>query len=169
MIVQVWDATSRASVPFSKGHTKSVNSIAFSADGSRLVSGSYDRTVCVWNAASGTQLLPPLRRNSDWTGSVAFSEDGCYIFMKDAGHVEYVWDATSGTRIHGKEPVAAMDLTGELDLDVIRGWITDRVTGEYLSKLPSTSYIYNQCSHGRSLAAGQQSGDVFVMHFPPRP
>lgn len=35
------------------GHTHSVKSVAFSADGSKVVSGSDDGTVKIWNADSG--------------------------------------------------------------------------------------------------------------------
>ena len=40
-----------------KGHTKAVNSVAFSPDGRRIVSGSADNTVKVWDAATGQETL----------------------------------------------------------------------------------------------------------------
>src|SRR5258707_14924866 len=36
-----------------KGHTDIVNSVAWSPDGTRLASGSRDKTIIVWNVASG--------------------------------------------------------------------------------------------------------------------
>jgi WD40 repeat protein len=35
------------------GHADYVTSVGFSADGSKVVSGSYDLTVKIWNADSG--------------------------------------------------------------------------------------------------------------------
>jgi WD40 repeat protein len=35
------------------GHSDVVRSVCFSPDGSRIVSGSDDRTVCIWNALKG--------------------------------------------------------------------------------------------------------------------
>ena len=35
------------------GHAGWVRSVGFSADGSKVVSGSYDKTVKIWNADSG--------------------------------------------------------------------------------------------------------------------
>ena len=49
--------------------------MAFSADGKRIVSGSQDKTVKVWDADKGTELS---RSKGTQTGvsSVAFSPDG---------------------------------------------------------------------------------------------
>ena len=40
-----------------KGHTGEVTSVSFSPDGSRIVTGSDDRTAKVWDARTGTALL----------------------------------------------------------------------------------------------------------------
>ena len=38
------------------GHSNWVTSVAYSPDGKHIVSGSYDSTVKVWNAATGKQV-----------------------------------------------------------------------------------------------------------------
>jgi len=67
----VWNATTgqMEGSPFT-GHTDSVNSVAFSPDGTRIVSGSYDRTIRVWNATTGQMEGSPFTRH---TNSAAFS------------------------------------------------------------------------------------------------
>jgi hypothetical protein len=50
----VWDATTGQIIagPFT-GHTSYVTSVAFSPDGERIVSGSEDQTIRVWDATTG--------------------------------------------------------------------------------------------------------------------
>ncbi|MFN7899359.1 MAG: WD40 repeat domain-containing protein [Synechococcaceae cyanobacterium] len=50
-------ASPRSWIAALQGHTNSVNSVAFSPDGSRLVSGSDDNTLRLWNAATGKPIL----------------------------------------------------------------------------------------------------------------
>ena len=38
------------------GHSSVVSSVRFSPDGTRLVTGSYDKTVKIWNPATGEEL-----------------------------------------------------------------------------------------------------------------
>ncbi|KAG8921823.1 hypothetical protein FRC01_014874 [Tulasnella sp. 417] len=46
-----------------EGHTDSVDSIAFSPDGTRLASGSEDNTVCLWDVEKGEQIDRDIRQN----------------------------------------------------------------------------------------------------------
>jgi len=43
------------------GHSQGVASVAFSPDGTRIVSGSYDTTIRIWDAVSGVPIAEPLR------------------------------------------------------------------------------------------------------------
>src|ERR1700734_515255 len=60
------------------GHTDAINSFAFSSDGTRIVSGSRDKSVLIWDASTG-ELLMMLNRHTSYVKSVAFSNDGTRI------------------------------------------------------------------------------------------
>src|SRR5262249_48284095 len=49
-------------------------SVAFSPDGTRIVSGSGNNTLRIWDADSGTQIWQPLTGHNDQLTSVALSE-----------------------------------------------------------------------------------------------
>ena len=61
-----------------KGHTGAVMSASFSPDGSRIVTGSDDRTAKVWDARTGAELLT-LKGHTDAVSSASFSPDGSRI------------------------------------------------------------------------------------------
>ncbi|KAG9074191.1 hypothetical protein FRC06_010870, partial [Ceratobasidium sp. 370] len=76
-----------------------VNSVAFSPDGYRIVSGSDDATVRVWDADTGAPIGEPLTGHSSWVTSVAFSRDGHRIVSGSADATVRVWDADTGAPI----------------------------------------------------------------------
>ena len=53
-----------------------VRSVAFSPDGKRIVSGSCDNTVRLWDADSGKPIGEPMKGHTNRVYSVAFSPDG---------------------------------------------------------------------------------------------
>ncbi|KAL0945101.1 hypothetical protein HGRIS_004254 [Hohenbuehelia grisea] len=79
-----------------RGHTDGVTSVAFSADGRRIVSGSCDTTVRVWDSSTGHPAMPPLEGHTDRVTSVAFSPDGRHIVSGSWDETIRVWDASTG-------------------------------------------------------------------------
>ncbi len=55
--IKLWNVTNGQVVRTLKSHAASVESIAFSPDGKRLVSGSMDETIRVWDTTTGRELL----------------------------------------------------------------------------------------------------------------
>ena len=78
-----------------RGHTATILSVAYSPDGSRLVTGSKDKTAKVWDAASGKQLLT-LTGHSDSINSAVFTPDGRRIVTASTDGTAKVWDADTG-------------------------------------------------------------------------
>jgi len=81
------------------GHQDSVNSVAVSPDGRRIVSGSSDRTVAVWDLVSGSRTRR-LTGHQDSVRSVAVSPDGRRIVSGSDDRTVAVWDLEAGSRIH---------------------------------------------------------------------
>ena len=84
------------------GHTGWVSSVSLSADGSRIVSGSRDRTVRVWNAESGECVLGPLEGHTNHVNSVSFSGDGSRIVSGSSDNTVQVWDVNPNSETYGE-------------------------------------------------------------------
>jgi WD40 repeat protein len=79
-----------------RGHTEAVNGVAYSPDGTRLASASSDRTVRVWDAVTGQEVLPPLRGHTAIVLAVAYSPDGKKLASASLDKTVRIWDATTG-------------------------------------------------------------------------
>jgi WD40 repeat protein/serine/threonine protein kinase len=78
-----------------KGHKAAVQSVSFSRDGNRIVSGSGDGTIRIWDVESGHSITT-LDVQSGPVSATAFSPDGKQIVCATWGRVFTLWDAVSG-------------------------------------------------------------------------
>jgi len=90
--VRIWDALTGAELKVLIGHTESVRSVAFSSDGTRIVSGSSNMSVRVWDASTGAELKV-LHGHTKIVSSVSFSSDDMHIVSGSHDNSVRVWDA----------------------------------------------------------------------------
>ncbi|MCI0393838.1 MAG: hypothetical protein L0332_06535 [Chloroflexi bacterium] len=80
------------------GHNDWVNHVAFSPDGTRLATASFDNTVKIWDAQTGQELLT-LADHSKVVNSVVFSPDGTRLASAADDSFIIIWDAQTGQRL----------------------------------------------------------------------
>ena len=78
-----------------EGHTSSVSNIVFNSDGSTLASTSNDRTIRLWDVATGTHIHT-LTGHDSQVNSVAFSPNSSTLASGDSGGKIRLWDVTTG-------------------------------------------------------------------------
>ena len=75
-----------------------INAVAFSSDGTQIVSGSDDKSVRVWDASTGVGVKV-LKGHTGLVNSVAFSSDGTQIVSGSYDNSVRVWDASTGAEV----------------------------------------------------------------------
>ncbi|NCS22947.1 MAG: protein kinase, partial [Microcystis aeruginosa G11-06] len=72
------------------GHSDRVWSVVYSPDGRYLASGSDDKTIKIWEVATGKELRT-LTGHSDWVESVVYSPDGRYLASGSQDKTIKIW------------------------------------------------------------------------------
>jgi hypothetical protein len=77
---------------------KGQTTAAFSPDGSRIVTSSWDKTARIWDAATAEEIAV-LRGHEDRVTSAAFSPDGSRIVTASGDKTARIWDAATAKEI----------------------------------------------------------------------
>lgn len=80
------------------GHSTPIWSVAFSADGVLIATGSYDETARVWDAKSGRQLAVLIGHTAP-VAQVSFSPDGTRVLTLANDQTARLWSSASGDQL----------------------------------------------------------------------
>src|SRR5919199_425449 len=81
-----------------KGHTQSIRSLAITPDGEILASGSDDKTIKIWQLATGQELCT-LRGHSKAVCAIAISPDGEILASGSEDKTIKLWQLSKGMQI----------------------------------------------------------------------
>ncbi len=153
-----------------EGHSDGVNAVALSADGRIAVSGSVDKTVRVWDLATGQSRA--LEGHSNLVNAVALTADGRTAVSGSGDTTVRVWDLATGQSraLEGHSyGVTAVALTADGRTAVsgssdttVRVW--DLATGQS-SVLDGHSHVVNAVAltaDGRTAVSGSDDHTVRV-------
>ncbi|KIK25850.1 hypothetical protein PISMIDRAFT_96108 [Pisolithus microcarpus 441] len=116
--------------------------VGFSSDGKRIVSGSDDKTVRVWDAERGVQIGSPLKGHTGLVQSVGFSPDGKRIVSSSNDKTLRVWNVEAWAAHFQNVASVSFNINGE-DYLVAR-------YGSSLNQLPflqHTQFAFHQSLH----------------------
>jgi WD40 repeat protein len=155
-----------------KGHSNWVTAVAFSPDGRRLASGSWDRTVKFWEVPTGRELAT-IGKDIKGVQALAFSGDGRWLAAESSDNSVTLWDAATRREVRTLAGNSPLGLSGNnwvysiafspdgrwlasgVDNNTVRLW--DVNTGRTVRDLagPRSSVTYIAFSpDGRWLASG---------------
>jgi len=80
-----------------KGHSKPIYSVTFSPDGRYALSGSFDKTLRLWDLTTAKELKN--FEHPKYVRSVAISPDGRYALSGGGDRVLRYWDLTTGKEV----------------------------------------------------------------------
>lgn len=168
----LWDVESGRSASRFEGHTDWVWSVAYSPDGSRVLSGSLDGTMILWDVESG-EIVRQFEGHSDSIQSVAFSPDGTQMLSGSTDSTVILWNTASGRIVRRFEghrspvwsvafsPDGTLALSGSEEATI---WLWDLSTGQVIQPLRSNARVIRSVMfHPDGSLAVSASGDNSVI------
>ncbi|MBW3585653.1 MAG: protein kinase [Cyanobacteria bacterium 0813] len=154
-------------------HLDAVGSVAFSPDGLMLASGSKDKTIQIWDLATGKSLRT-FAGDSSTVWSVAFDSNGTRLATGTGFWRVMLWDLKTGQVIRSLDHTAsvwsvALSPDGQL---VASGSgdkttkISDAATGRLIYNLPDhTDFVYSVAftPDGKSLVSASKDKKITIV------
>ncbi len=157
-------------IPLS-GHTNDVRSVTYSPDGSKIASGSFDKTIRIWDVKTKSEIKT-LKGHTLYVNCVSYSPDGTKIASASSDKTIKIWDANTGAEIKTLKghtdwiygvcfsPDGTKIASGSSD-KMIKIW--DVSTGTEIKNLTGHNdwvYSVSFCPDGNTLASSSEDNTI---------
>ncbi|HEX8202648.1 MAG TPA: AAA family ATPase, partial [Isosphaeraceae bacterium] len=124
-------------------HDKGVRAVAFSPDGRTVLTGSFDKTARLWDAATGAPRSEPLVLHSEPVIAVAYRPDGKVFATGSVDGSAHLWDAITsrpvGQPMKHESYVTAVAFSSDSKIFLTGSWdktvrLWDAATGRSLGE-----------------------------------
>ena len=152
----------------------SLDTVAFSPDGTQLVTGGRDHAVRLWDVETGENTAI-LAGHSDWISTVVYSPDGTVIASGGHDHNIWLWNVQTGTSLrliedHQAE-VKAIAFTpdgqhltsGSLDGMIRIEPFGDPSATQFFENFGGGVWSLAISPDGSTLAIGSENSDIWLM------
>jgi WD40 repeat protein/peroxiredoxin len=96
--LKLYDPNSGETLATLAGHPRCIESVAFSPDGTKLVTASHDGLAKVWEVATGSELFV-LSGHKNWVTFASFSPDAKRVATTSKDGTAKLWDAATGQEL----------------------------------------------------------------------
>ena len=131
-----------------RGHRSKVTSVAYSRDGSTIATGSWDKTIRLWDGLTG-EYKKTLTGHTDWVESIAFNPDGLTLASGSHDDTIRLWDVETGNQkleFKGSSyavttvayfPDGSKIANGNLEGEI---HVWDALNGQHITSFPEHTY-----------------------------
>jgi uncharacterized protein with WD repeat len=98
--ISLWDVENGKRIrTFEVTYSTIFDSVEFSPDGKRVISGDRTNAICLWDVETGKRICTFGEQHSGFVYSTAFSPDGRWLVTGSEDTTLAIWDMESGKRI----------------------------------------------------------------------